>query len=196
MPRVEDVIGLNFAQREPRHQRALRLVLLADDADHLVEIRGRRRALMPATSSSRRSIAACRCRERLLQHVAPVVEPLLQSFDEPDHARRDAVDQYVHADGDARLELAELEELAPSSQPALRCAPAARGRCGRPRSDLVADVAQQRRLLLVEQFGELLDQPPLLHAVRNFRDDRDPAAAPVSSLTQRERSRNAPRPVR
>ena len=42
----------------------------------------------------------------------------------------------------------------------------------------VAHVAQQRRLLLVEQLGQLLDQPRLLHAVGNFGDDGDPAAAP------------------
>ena len=35
----------------------------------------------------------------------------------------------------------------------------------------VAHVGQQRQLLLVEQLGELLDQPALLHQPGNFGDD-------------------------
>ena len=41
----------------------------------------------------------------------------------------------------------------------------------------VADVGQQRQLALIEQFGDLLDQSRLLHAVGNLGYDRDPAAA-------------------
>ncbi len=44
--------------------------------------------------------------------------------------------------------------------------------------ELVADVGEQRQLALVEQVGDLLDQARLLHAVGDFGDDRDPAAAP------------------
>ena len=41
----------------------------------------------------------------------------------------------------------------------------------------VAHVGEQRQLALVEQIGELLDQPRLLHAIGDFGDDGDPAAA-------------------
>ena len=67
-------------QRETRHQRVLRLVLLADDADHLVEVEEDddhagdefeppldRRQPMP--------------RERRCNTVAAMVEPLLQGLD-------------------------------------------------------------------------------------------------------------------
>ena len=37
-PHVEDRLGLDVGQREARHHHLLRLVLLADDADHLVEV--------------------------------------------------------------------------------------------------------------------------------------------------------------
>ena len=44
-------------------------------------------------------------------------------------------------------------------------------------AEFVADVADQRQFLLVEQFGDLLDQPGLLHQPRNFSDHHDPGAA-------------------
>ena len=44
-------------------------------------------------------------------------------------------------------------------------------------AEFIADVADQRQLLVVEQFGDLLDQPRLLHQPRNFGDDHDPGAA-------------------
>ena len=42
---------------------------------------------------------------------------------------------------------------------------------------LVAHVAEQWRLLFVEELGKLLDEPRLLHAVGDLGDHRDPAAA-------------------
>ena len=43
--------------------------------------------------------------------------------------------------------------------------------------ELVAHVGQQRQLLLVEEVGDLLDQPRLLHAIGDLGHDRRPAAA-------------------
>ncbi len=43
-------------------------------------------------------------------------------------------------------------------------------------AELVADVADQRQLFLVEQFGDLFDQPRLLDQPGNFGDDHDPGA--------------------
>ena len=106
-----------------------------------------------------------------------MVEPLLQRFGERDDPRRHAVDQHVHVDRDAGLELAEAEQRFHQrrrlDRAALRLEHDAHvfGR-------LVADVGEQRQLALVEQVGDLLDQARLLHAVRDFGHDRDPAAAP------------------
>src|SRR5204862_1144063 len=43
---------------------------------------------------------------------------------------------------------------------------------------LVVHVAEQRKLALVDQLAEPLDQPPLLHLPWDFRDHDDVGAAP------------------
>ena len=132
--------------------------------------------IMPAVSSSRRSIAARRWRERRNNTSRRWSSHCCSASAKPDDARRHPVDQHVHVDGDARLELAELEELLHHhfrldvSRPRLEHDAYVLGR-------LVAHVAEQRRLLFVEELGELLDEPRLLHAVGDLGDDRDPAAA-------------------
>ena len=44
-------------------------------------------------------------------------------------------------------------------------------------AEFIPDVADQRQLLVVEQFGDLLDQPGFLHQPRDLGDDDDPGAA-------------------
>ena len=44
------------------------------------------------------------------QYVAAMVEPLLQRLGERDDARHDPVDEHVHVDREARLELARPEQ--------------------------------------------------------------------------------------
>ena len=57
---------------------------------------------------------------------------------------------------------------------------------------LVADVGDQRQLALVEQLGELLDQPPLLHQPRDFGDhDQVGAAAGVFLVPARAHAERA-----
>ena len=174
-PRVEDIVGLSVVEREAGDQSRLRLVLLAHDADHLVEIEvNDHHAGEQFEPALDRGEPVARAAQ---QHVAAMVEPLLQAFHEADHARRDAIDQHVHIDRDARFQLAELEQLLHQHF--------RRDRAGaRLQHDadvlggFVAHVGQQRRLLLVDEFGQRLDQPRFLHAIGNFGDDGDPAAAP------------------
>ncbi len=45
-------------------------------------------------------------------------------------------------------------------------------------AEFIAHVGDQRQLLLVEQFGDALDQARLLHQPRNFGDHHHPGAAP------------------
>ena len=52
---VEHVVGLHLGEPEGRLQHVLRLVLLADDADHLVEVEERRSACQPALRAGGRS---------------------------------------------------------------------------------------------------------------------------------------------
>src|SRR3546814_3437200 len=46
----------------------------------------------------------------------------------------------------------------------------------------VANVGQNRQLLVRDQLGDLLDQLALLHLVGNLGDDGDPGAAPLILL--------------
>ena len=59
-------------------------------------------------------------------------------------------------------------------------------------AELVADVGDQRQLALIEQLGELLDQPPLLHQPRHFGDhDQVGAAAGVLLVPARAHAERA-----
>ena len=60
----------------------------------------------------------------------------------------------------------------------------------------VAHVSEQRQLLGGQQFGDLFDQPALLHQIGNLGDDDLPGAAGQFFLVQRARTRKPPRPVR
>src|SRR5208282_6597106 len=94
--RVEDIDDLQLAEAEAGLQRLLRILLLADDPDHLVEVEEdddhAGEQLEPLVD---RSEAMARAAD---EHDAAVVEPLLEGFAERDDFRRDAVDQNVHVD--------------------------------------------------------------------------------------------------
>ncbi len=172
-PRVEDVVGLHLGQREARDQRGLRLVLLADDADHLVEVEVDDQHA--ASTSSRCSIWPRRWRERRISTDAAMVDPLLQRLGEADDARHDAIDQHVHVERNAGFELGQPEQALHHHR---RATVRERGSMhdAHVLGRLVAHVGDERQLLLVEQFGQLLDQPRLLHAVGDLGDDDDPGA--------------------
>ena len=174
-PRVEDVVGLRVAQLEARDQRRLRFVLLAHDADHLVEVEvdDHHAGEQFEPPLDRRQPMA----RAAQQHFAAMIEPLLQRLAQRDDARDDAVDQHVHVDGDASLQLAELEQLL-HQHGGLDVARARLQHDAHVFSRFVADIGEQRRLLLVDEFRQRLDQPRFLHAIGDFRDDADPAAAP------------------
>src|SRR5437763_249097 len=100
-PHVENGFGLHVRELETLHQYRLRLVLLADDFDHLVDIQIRdevaaedfeavldRGEAMPRTA---------------LQHVPAVVDPFAQRLGEPDHARHAALHEHVHIERNPAL---------------------------------------------------------------------------------------------
>ncbi len=106
--RVEDVVGLNLGQFEPGLQLLLWLVLLADDADHLVEIEvGDDHAGQHFEPMLDGGATVARLAD---QHRAAMVDPLLQRFGQADDPRHHAVDQHVHVERDARLEFAHAEQ--------------------------------------------------------------------------------------
>ena len=75
-PHIEDRLGLHIGQVEARHQHGLRLVLIADDADHLIEVEiGDQQAVQhfePVLDLLQPVFGAP------AQHHFAVVEPLLQ----------------------------------------------------------------------------------------------------------------------
>ena len=172
-PRVQHVFGLRFRHLEPRHERGLRLVLLADDADHLVEIeeddqhaREGVEALFDLAEPEARAAQ---------QHVAAMVEPLAQRVRKRHDARHDAIDEHVHVDRETRFQLAEPEHGFHHHH-RIDIARARLDHEAHVLRGLVAHIGDERQLLVVHEFGELLVKPALLHAVGNFRDDDDPGS--------------------
>ena len=111
-----------------------------------------------------------------VQHLAAVIQEGAQAVLQPHHARRARGVQHVHVDGEADLQVRQLEQALHQHF----------GRDGaalglQDQADvlgrLVAHVRQQRRLLLLDQVGQRLDQLGLLHLVRHFRDDDAPHPA-------------------
>ncbi len=111
------------------------------------------------------------------QHFAAVVEPFAQHLGEPDHPRDAALHQHIHVEGNAALELGELEQGFHQQR-----------RIDRARAGLeheahvlgrfVAHVGEQRQFSLVEQLGDALDQPRFLHQPRDLGDDDHVGAPP------------------
>ena len=173
-PHVEDGVGLDFRQLERLDQGRLRLVLGADDLDHLVDVEvGDQIAaehLEPVLDLLLAVVGAAQ------QHVAQMVEPLSQAFGEAEHLGDAALDQHVEVQRNPAFQL---------GQPEQRFHQQLRIDRARLRLDhkadvfgrFIVDVADQRQLLFIEQFGDLFHQPGFLHQPWNFGDDHDPAAA-------------------
>ena len=92
------------------------------------------------------------------QHVAQMVEPFAQTFGEPHHLGDAALDQHVairrKSTCPARSEATRLHQQFRIDRARFRLDDQAD-----VLGEFVADVANQRQLLVVEQFGDLLDQP-------------------------------------
>ena len=171
---VEDGVGLDLRELEGLHQDRLRLILGADDLDHLVDVQiGDQIAAEHFQAMLDLGLAVVRAAD---QHVAQMVEPFAQAFGEPDHLGHPALDQHVEVQRNPAFQL---------GQPEQRLHHQFRIDRARLRLDdeadvlgrFIPDVADQRQLLLVQELGDLLDQPRLLHQPRNFGDDHDPGAA-------------------
>ncbi len=110
------------------------------------------------------------------QHVAQMVEPFAQAFGKSQHLGDLALHQHVEVQRNLAFQLGQPEQQLHHQFRIDR----ARLRLDHEPDVLggfVADIADQRQLLLVEQLGDLLDQPRLLHQPGNLGDDHDPGAA-------------------
>ena len=176
---VEDGFRLHVAELENPHQLGLRLILLADDADHLVEVQvGDEVAaqhLEPVLDVLDAMLGAAD------EHDLAVVEPLGQHVADREHVRHLPLREHVHIEGHAHLELGELEQAFHQHEridgAALRLEHEADVLGG-----LVPDVAEQRHLLQLDQLGELLDELRLLHLVGDLGDDDKPGTVALVLL--------------
>ncbi len=171
---VEHVVHLHVAELEARHQHVLGVVLLADDADHLVEVEEHHdhagEHLEPVLDLAQPVARAAH------QHGAAVVEPLPQRLLERDHLGHDAVDEHVHVHREARLELAGAEQLL-HHHARRHGAVLGLDDDAHVLRRFVAHVGDERQLLVVQQLGELLDEPRLLDHVGDLRDHHLPLAS-------------------
>ena len=170
---VEDGFRLDVGELEGPHELGLRLVLLADDADHLVEVQvGDQIAAEHFEPVGDLGEAVVRPAD---QYVAAMVEPLAKNVGEAVHHRHPARAQDVHVEREPVLQIGELEQRFHQQR-------RIDGAALRLEHDadvfrrFVMDVGEQRQLARRQQLGDLLDQPALGHQIRDLGDDRDPGA--------------------
>ena len=167
---VEDGLGLDFAQRELRHQAAagFRGVLRrADQLDDRIQIiQGNlvtEQEVFPLTSFPQVVLGAA------ADHVRAVVIKDFEGFGQSQHARLPDVDrQQDHPE--ARLHLGLLVEIV-QDHFGLLAALQLENDAHSVAVALVADVGDAFDLLVLDQLGGPLDQPRLVDLIRNLRDD-------------------------
>ena len=165
---VEDGVGLQLGEREGLDQLGLGMLLVADDADHLVQIEvGDHQAVEDVQPGFDLGQAVAGSTD---QHLAAVVEEGDQGLLEVHHPGRAAGIQDVEVHAEAGLEVGELEQ-ALHQDVGLDVAALGLEHQTDVFRGLVAHVAQQRGLLVVDQLGQLLDQIGLLHLIRDLGDD-------------------------
>ena len=152
---VEDRLGLALGQGERAHQLGLGLVLLADDADHLVQVEigdpvgGEH---LDALLDLRQPVARAPD-----QHDHAVLEEGAQHLGEAHHPRHALGVEHVQVQRQPHLQLGLAEQL-------LHQQLGRYGACARHQDHahllggLVADIGQQRQFLDGEQLGDPFDQ--------------------------------------
>ena len=178
-PHVEDRLGLRLVEaRAPApvlgHERGLGVVLGADDRDHPVEVEeGHDEALEHLEPLGDLAQPVARAPQ---EHLAPVVEEGAQDLAQRGDLGRAPVDQHVHVEGKAHLEVREAEELR-HQHLGLDRARAGFEHDAHLGRALVAHIGEDRQLLGGDDLGEFLDQPRLRDLIGDLGDDDLPGAA-------------------
>ncbi len=172
-PHVEDRFGLRVGQLEGRHQLGLRLILLADDPDDLVEI-------------EIGDQVTCEDLEAALDLVEPVtgaafqndhamIEEALQHLAQTHHARRPGRVQHVHVQGEPDLKIGLLEQHLHQHLGIDRAGFRLQNQPDVFRR-FIQHIPQDRELLRFDQLGDPLDELGFLDLIGNLRD-HDPVLA-------------------
>ena len=171
---VEDGIGLDLGELERLHQDRLRLILGADDFDHLVDVQIGDQVTAEHFQAVLDLFLAIVGAAH--QHVAQMVEPFAQALGEPQHLGNPALHQHVEVQRNPAFQLGQPEQRFHQQFRIDR----ARFRLDHEADvfgEFVPDLADQWQLLFVEQIGDLFHQPRFLHQPGNFGDDDHPGAA-------------------
>ena len=166
----QDVVGLHLGQVESRHQHRPRLVLAADDADHLIQVEEchqqafqQVQALLDLFQTMRQAAG-----HRVDAERQPLGQERLQALD----LRAAVQTDHVHVDPEAFLQIGGRKQV---THQLLDVDPVAArkhhdpGRVGVV--GLVADVLQPRQLFGPHLVGDLLDHLARRDLVRQARDD-------------------------
>ena len=165
---VEDGVGLDVRQGEGLDQTGLGLLLIADDADHLVQVEvGDHQAVEDVQTRLDLAQPVAGAAD---QHVAAVIEEGSQGLLQVHDARRAARIKDVEVDAEACLQIGELEQ-ALHQHLGLDVAALGFEDQAHVLGALVTHVAQQRGLLGVDELGEAFHQVGLLHLIGHLGDD-------------------------
>ncbi len=170
---VQDSLCLRIGQRKPLHQPRLRMLLFADDRDHLVKIEIDEQIavqhLQPALD--RGEPVAGTADQDIVAVIQPGAQDLLQAHDTRSPGRV----QHVHVERDAAFQRGGAEQRL-HQHFRLRATRAWFQDQADVFGAFVAHIAQQRQLPLLDELGDLLDQPGLLHLVGDLGDHHGPGA--------------------
>ena len=173
-PHVENRFGLAVSQEEFRHHHRLGLILGADDLDHPVKVEvGDDIAVeqfQPVGNLGQAVLAAAD------QDVDLALDPLLQDQLEAEHPGRAAGIEDVEVEPEPGFQIGQLEQRFLEQ---FRINVAALGDENQPNLLIrfIADVFQDRQLLVGDQLGNLLDQLALGELVGDFRNHQLPGTA-------------------
>ena len=172
--RVQNRFGLIVGQGEGLDQGLLGFVLLADDFDHPVEIEIDNQQAADDFQTPFDLVQPVL--RPPVQHHAAMVEPFAQGFGQAEDFWHQPCRQHVHVHRNAAFKLGQLEQRF-HQQDGIDGARARLEHHADIFGRFIADIGQKRQFLVIDQFGDFLDQPRFGDKIGNFGDNDDPATA-------------------
>ena len=172
-PHVEDRLDLQVGQQELGHHDRLRLILVADDLNHPVEVEeGDDIALQNLQPMADFGQPVARPAQ---QNIAAMIEKSAQNLGQRAHLRGASVDQDIHVQGHSGFQI-RMPEQGLHQYGGIDSARLWLQHQTHILGALVADIAQNRDLARVDKLGDALDQFGFLHLIGDLGDDDLPHA--------------------